>query len=155
MTKIMTSDADSGYSRLEDQIRWYDKKSMCAQRYYKTIKLIEVVCAASISLSSIYCSVIASVTGVLIVVLEAVQQLNQWHANWASYRSTCESLRHEKYCYIEKAGPYANIGSDQARVVLVERVESLISTEHSKWIRSVNNCKVKTDKISEEKSDTV
>jgi hypothetical protein len=39
---------NSGYLRLEQQIKWYDTKSKSAQRYYKYIKFFEIVCAALI-----------------------------------------------------------------------------------------------------------
>jgi hypothetical protein len=48
------------------------------------------------------------------------------------YRSTCEELRHEKYLYHGKAGPYATAETPYA--LLTERVESLISKEHAKWV---------------------
>src|SRR5262249_5612342 len=69
--------------------------------------------------------------GVFIVVLEGMQQLNQYHANWISYRSTCEALKHEKYLYLAQAGPYA--GAANPRAMLAERIESLVSQEHAKW----------------------
>ena len=34
--------------------------------------------------------------GALIVVLEGLQQLQQYQQNWASYRATCERLKHER-----------------------------------------------------------
>ena len=38
----------------------------------------------------------AGALGVLVVVFEGAQQLNQFHHNWVTYRGTCEALRHEK-----------------------------------------------------------
>ena len=70
----------------------------------------------------------------MIAILEGASQVNQWQHNWITYRSTCEALRHEKYTYIERADPYDIDDDKNARKLLVERVESLISTEHSKWI---------------------
>jgi hypothetical protein len=69
--------------------------------------------------------------GVLITVLEGMLHLNQYQQNWISYRSTCESLRHEKYTYLGKASPYANVAD--TRALLAERIESLVSQEHAKW----------------------
>jgi len=60
-----------------------------------------------------------------------LQQLNQYHTNWMSYRATCEALKHEKFLYAALAGPYA--GSANALALLAERVESLVSQEHAKW----------------------
>ena len=36
---------------------------------------------------------IPAALGALIVVLEGVQQLNQYQQNWSAYRSTCEALK--------------------------------------------------------------
>jgi hypothetical protein len=77
---------------------------------------------------------IVGALGAAIAVIEGLQQLNQYHANWISYRSTCEVLKHEKYLYLGKAGPY--IVAADARALLAERVESLVSQEHAKCASS-------------------
>lgn len=89
--------------------------------------------------------IIAAADGAIIVVLEAVQQLNQWQHNWVTYRSTCEALRHEKYTYLGRVGPYDDIDDTATRKVLVARVESLISTEHSKWVGRLQNEKMESN----------
>jgi hypothetical protein len=76
-------------------------------------------------------AVVTGSLGVLIAVLEGLLQLNQYHHNWIAYRSTCETLKHEKYLYLANAGPYATATS--AHVLLAERIESLVSQEHAKW----------------------
>ena len=72
----------------------------------------------------------------MIVVLESIQHLYQYQQNWITYRSTTEALRHERYLYLAKAGPYAE--GDQHRQ-LAERIEGLISQEHAKWTASHKN----------------
>ncbi|HEX8862979.1 MAG TPA: DUF4231 domain-containing protein [Actinomycetes bacterium] len=69
----------------------------------------------------------------VIVVLEGVQHLYQFQEHWITYRSTAEALKHERYLYLAKAGPYA--GEDRHRQ-LAERLEGLISQEHAKWTAS-------------------
>jgi hypothetical protein len=69
--------------------------------------------------------------GVLIAVIEGLQQLNQYHANWITYRGTCEDLKHEKHLFLAKAGPFA--AAADPRVLLAERIESTVSQEHAKW----------------------
>jgi hypothetical protein len=122
-------------ARLESQINWYDEKSLDNQKTYKVCKIIEMIAAAIIPFAAGY-SAPAFFTGglgVIIVVLEGVQQLFQYHNNWIAYRSTCESLKHEKYLYLGNAGPYLKVEDKIA--LLAERVESLVSKEHAKWIR--------------------
>ncbi|SRR5216684_1623646 len=128
-------DADPIKERLEDQISWYDRKSLANQKAFKRIKSVEIAAAAVIPFvatvrltSSIW---ITAGLGVLITVLEGLLHLNQYQQNWITYRSTCESLKHEKYTYLGKASPYANVADPHA--LLAERVESLVSQEHAKW----------------------
>lgn len=128
---------NSGYERLEQQIRWYDDKSGAAQRSFKLSKYLVFIASAAIPILALSNEkMLTALLGGFIAVCEAVQHVNQWHHNWITYRSTCEALRHEKYAYIERADPYDDLDPDQARRLLVERIESLISTEHSKWIAS-------------------
>lgn len=125
-------DADPTMERLEDQIGWYDRKSMSNQHTFKRMKVVEILAAALVPLfAGFNLPWIAGGSGALIAVLEGLQQLNQYHFNWITYRSTCESLRHEKYLYLAKAGPYAAAVDPHA--LLAERIESLVSQEHAKW----------------------
>jgi hypothetical protein len=128
-------DRDPIMERLEDQIAWYDRKSSANQRYFKRIKIVEIAAAAFIPLlSAVNLPRMTWVTGglgVLITILEGLLHLNQYEQNWIAYRSTCESLKHEKYIYLGKAAPYA--GAPDAHAMLAERIESLVSQEHAKW----------------------
>ena len=127
--------ADPIIERLEDQIAWYDGKSITNQRAYKRIKIAEIISAAIIPLLTglglPHTKVVIGGLGVVITVLEGLLHLNQYQQNWINYRSTCEALRHEKYTYLAKAAPYANVPDPYA--LLAERIESLVSQEHAKW----------------------
>jgi hypothetical protein len=140
-------EADATMERLEDQIRWYDRKSRSNQQFFKALKIVVIVNAALIPLlSGLKASawIIGSV-GVLIALVEGLQQLNQYQNNWTAYRSTCESLKHEKYLYLAKAGPYASV-VDEHRI-LAERIESLVSQEHAKWISSQDKILLTSKKL--------
>jgi Protein of unknown function (DUF4231) len=126
---------DPTYARLEDQIDWYDRKSRSAQRLFKRIKVVEILSAAMIPfLAAVpfqHDKLVTAGLGVLITILEGVLHLNQYQQLWNTYRSTCESLKHEKYTYLAHAGPYAVAADPHA--MLAERVESLVSQEHAQW----------------------
>jgi hypothetical protein len=126
---------DATMERLEDQIGWYDRKSISSQRYFTRIKMVVIAAAALIPfLSALSFSQLKWVTGglgVLITILEGTLHLNQYQHNWIGYRSTCEALKHEKYVYLAKAGPYA--AHPDPHALLAERIESLVSQEHAKW----------------------
>ncbi|MDB5555665.1 MAG: hypothetical protein JWL86_5649 [Rhizobium sp.] len=101
---------DATMARLEDQLDWYNRRSGSCQTNYKALKLTVIIAAAMIPLLSGAQLPFAPATGVpnwvlgglgaLIAIVEALQQLNQYHANWISYRSTSEALKHEKFLYL-------------------------------------------------------
>jgi hypothetical protein len=124
---------DPTIDRLEDQITWYDSRSNRNQQLFKVLKLVVIAAAAVIPfLAGIGTSAwMTGGLGVVIAVVEGLQQLNQYHANWIAYRSTSEALKHEKFLYLGKAGPYAAAADPHA--LLAERIESLVSQEHAKW----------------------
>jgi hypothetical protein len=125
---------DPTFERLEDQIRWYDRKSAENQRRFKIVKAIQLLAAAAIPVVATLDApaAIPAALGAAIVVLEGFLQLNQYQPNWSAYRSTCEALKHEKFLYLAHAGPYR--GCEDARALLAERIEGLVSQEHAKWV---------------------
>jgi hypothetical protein len=129
-------DFDPTMARLDDQIAWYDRRSSINQRVYKRMKLVEILAAALIPFlaawSFPHVLLVTAALGLLITVIEGTLHLNQYQENWIAYRSTCESLKHEKYAYLGKASPYTN-GVADPHALLAERVESLVSQEHAKW----------------------
>jgi hypothetical protein len=132
----VTDDAapdDAVLGRLEEQIEWYDGRSERCQLMYKWLKFVEIAAAAAIPLAAVFEAPlwVGAVLGTLIVLLAGLQHMNQYQTNWITYRSTCESLKHEKFLYLARARPYdeaANPGR-----MLGERVEAQISREHARW----------------------
>jgi hypothetical protein len=151
--KAMSSDNPT-LNRLDDQIEWYDRKSIANQRWFKWLKIIQIVAAAIIPFMAgfkhitlpIDTAIVIGGLGVLIVILEGLQSLNQYQHNWIAYRSTCEELKHEKYLWEAKAGPYLDVASADA--LLAERVESLISREHAKWVSTREKADKEIEKAS-------
>jgi len=77
---------------------------------------------------------VAGVLGVIVVILESMQGLYQFQQNWTNYRSTSERLKHERFLWLAKAGPYKDPDNPTLEALFAERVEALISTEHAKWV---------------------
>jgi hypothetical protein len=130
--------------RLENQMVWYDKKSMWNQNWHKRLKVAEIGIAASIpfwigamelvgevSIWSGVFKVIVALLGVLIAVASGVHGIYKFQENWMAYRTTCEMLKHEKYFYETECGPYQ--GVTDKLCLLVKRVEMLISQENTNW----------------------
>lgn len=130
------NDEDYISSRVDKQIAWYDRKSQGAQRWFKLLRGAEIVTAATIPLIAGFATEPFPVTltlgilGASIAVISATISLNQFQENWTEYRTTCESLKHEKFLYLTKAEPYHE---EEPFRLFVLRVESLISKENSAW----------------------
>jgi hypothetical protein len=122
------------WERLEDQIGWYDRRSVSAQAWYKRLKVLQLLVAAAVPvLAAVEATAwLTAAAGGVVLVLEGVQQLGQFQPNWLNYRSTAEALKHEKYLYLAGAGHYA--GTPEPNRVLAEQIEGLVSQEHARWV---------------------
>ena len=144
--EMVTEPKNPTLYRLKDQLDYYEKKSAWNQKMFKRLKIAEIIAAALIPFVAGISAIESGITvfgmnilpyiigalGVVVVVLEGLQSLYQFQNLWTSYRSTAEGLKHEKYLWLAKAGPYLN--AEKPEALLADRVEALISTEHAKWI---------------------
>jgi hypothetical protein len=121
------------WARLEDQVEWYDRKALANKQRYRQIKVLQLLAAASVPVAAALSAeewVVAALGG-LILVLEGIQQLGQYHDTWISYRGTCERLKHEKFLFLGGAPPYNRKNPER---LLTMRVEGLVSQEVAKWV---------------------
>ncbi len=134
--------------RVNDQISWYDRKSSSSQFRFKTLRIAEVIFAAAIPLIAgfnffgTYSAFIVGSLGACIAVCAALIGLGDYQENWVEYRTTCESLRHEKYLFMTKTEPY-DIGEPFG--LFVQRVEGLVSKENSVWSQHIRAQKKETN----------
>jgi len=124
-------------NRLEDQIRWYSRKSKSNQNWYKSLRVIELVAAVFIPFLAGYLKdipttkVTVGFLGLLVAIIAGLLSLYRFQELWIEYRTTCESLKHEKFLYLARTEPY---NAEEPFPLLVQSVETLISKEHSRWI---------------------
>lgn len=119
-------------ARLEDQLGWYDRKSIRAQRAYRILKLAQLVIGAAVPVVAglDFPPYVTATISAILVVSEGVQQLYQWQTNRVLYRRAAEALKREKYMYLAGVGEYA--GPDPAQK-LAARIELIFLDEHAKW----------------------
>lgn len=128
--------------RVDNQIKWYDKKSIWNQKMFKWLRIFEIILVAIIPVTSvipinnIITKVLTAVFGAIVSVIVGIQGLCKFHENWIRYRMIAESLKHEKYIYMTNndKNEFANF---------VQRIENIISHENINW----SNC----NKINEKK----
>lgn len=132
-------------NRLDNQIQWYDKKSQSHQKWYKFLQILELTAGFSIPIFTtlkIDCfEVWVTICSGLILLSEGLIALYNHQNNWIDYRKTSELLKHEKYMHSTNTGVYSNKAVPFK--LLVERVETLISSENINWANMVTNRKEK------------
>ncbi len=130
--------------RLQEQIDWYDAKSLASQRVFKLLRATEIVAAALIPfLSGISISnpsfrlvgtVVVGILGMAVTIIAGFLSLGQYQENWTEYRTTCESLMKEKFLFETGVEPY---NGEDAFPLLVQRVETLASKENTNWAQYI------------------
>jgi Protein of unknown function (DUF4231) len=124
--------------RLDDQIGWYDRKSIYNQRCYRLLKTMTFSASALVPIvansGQLGAGPTAALLGVLIVLVEGLLQLNQFQQLWIAYRSTAEALKHEQFLFLAHARPYDDADEGTRLRRLAEQVEALVSQEHARWV---------------------
>jgi hypothetical protein len=124
--------------RLENQIAWYEKKASENKNRFHYFQVIIIVASAIIPLVNLIdiplqTRVTSAILGAIITGITALTQLKKYQENWLIYRSTEESLKREKFLFLNSAGNYPNLSDDVKDKTLVESVEAILSSETSKF----------------------
>lgn len=127
-------------TRAAAQAKWYDRHANRARRWYSGIKLAQVTLGALVPAAAASQAgrdgspYLTGGLGVLIVVLEGVQQLFQFHGNWLLYRQTCVDLVTQRQLYLSGAGDYSTATAPVQ--LLATRVEAIIARELTTWMKA-------------------
>jgi hypothetical protein len=125
--------------RLQNQIDWYDRKSVQSQKWFKRLQVVAILAATTIPFLTGYITdttfllkLSVGLLGLSVAAITAILGLYKFQENWLEFRTTCESLKHEKYLFLTNSDPY---NAEDPFMLLVERIEGLISKENTSWIR--------------------
>ena len=128
--------------RVEGQIDWYNRNSVKNKILFRALQTCAIVFATSIPFLTGFISDqdpipknIIGILGLLTAIITGVVSLFKFQENWLTFRTTCESLKHEKYLFLTKSEPY---NSKDAFNIFVARVESLISKENTDWAQKMH-----------------
>jgi hypothetical protein len=125
--------------RLEKQIEWHSKKARHNKLRFRQLQITILVASAIIpiinvaNIGDVQTRIISSIIGGIILVITGVTQLEKYQENWILYRTSAELLKKEKYFFENNAGEYSKVDGPEKNKLLVERVESIVSSETSKY----------------------
>jgi hypothetical protein len=130
-------------TRLQEQIAWHSEKAKHNKLRFRMYQIVILIASAIIpiinvgsaetNIANYQTRIISSIIGAVIVVITGITQLEKYQENWILYRTSTELLKKEKYFFENNVGEYSNIGEEERNKLLVERVESIVSAETSKY----------------------
>src|SRR5215204_5290291 len=135
----MLNESNYVEDRLTGQMKWYESKANENKSRFQIFQTIIIIASVIIPLINLIESapfeirVISSILGGTVTGVTAFIQLKKYQENWLLYRATEENLKKEKYLFLYDAGPYSDAKDDNRKKILVERVESMISSETSQF----------------------
>ena len=139
------TDAREAYVRdlLNSRWRWFSEHASGQRALYLSVKVIQIVLAAAVPVAaSVHAPVaVTGGLGALVVVLEGVQQLFQWHDCWIRYRTAESALRRERFLYQARAGAYESAADPVA--LLAERIDQITSSEAAGWAKTFGSTSAK------------
>jgi Protein of unknown function (DUF4231) len=126
--------------RVQNEIDWYDRKSVSNQKTFRRLWMVEIVAAALIPFLSgllisipqfqVVGTVIVGALGVTVTINAGILGFGRHREQWLEYRTTCESLKKENFLFQTQVEPYTG---EDAFQLFVQRVEALVSNEHTNW----------------------
>lgn len=139
-----TERQDFVIGRVERQFHHFNSHARAQRAFYFAAKVTQIVLAAAVPVAaSVHAPVaLTGSLGASIVVLEGIQQVCQWHANWIRYRGTAESLRRELFMCRAGIGGYATAPDPVA--LLAEHMNEIATSEVAGWSTTFRSAPSKT-----------
>ena len=130
--------------RIDDQIEYYDKKSIHYKKMHENLTITTIILSASIAIIPAFTALIpnykntftflSAFFAAIITVLQTIDKLKKYNELFYQYRSTCEKLKQEKYLFLTNSGEYkTSHNAPTNEQLLVERCESIMATENGTW----------------------
>lgn len=125
--------------RVQKQRTWYEKKANKNKKRFISYQTVIIVLGAVIPVVVVfeaiipgldsYGGAITAVISAIIAIYAGLDKLKRPQPNWFNYRANEESIKKEEWLFKYKAGPYKNLSDEESDILLVERVESIISAD--------------------------
>lgn len=126
-------------TRVKRQREWYESKANTNKLTFLNYQTAIIVLGAIIPVLVAFEVVvpllkewggpIAALISAGIAIIAGLDKLKQPQPNWFNYRANEESIKKEEWLYKCRAGQYRGLSDEEAHLLLVERVESVISAD--------------------------
>jgi hypothetical protein len=113
------------WAAYRDQFASYSSDATTNRLSYQVARIVSLTAAAAVTVAAGLSATawVTAALGALIVVLEGLQQLFQWHENWIAYRTATETMRQHAIDFVAGVAPYDSAdGRDRlARLAVLRR----------------------------------
>ncbi|MEU1587483.1 DUF4231 domain-containing protein [Micromonospora sp. NPDC005710] len=114
---------------------WYDKKAVKAKATHLRTHTAAVVGGCLIpvlvSLDFPYVRAVTTVVSLIVAGAVSLESVFRYREHWKNYRSTEQTLGHERIHVLTRTGVYTDLDDATAFAALVERVEATIANENA------------------------
>lgn len=128
-------------NRVDDQIAWYDGKASFNKKRFHFLLVTVIVAGGLVPVCTLIGNIVGAdykppmqvliaSLGALVAILGSVVAVMRYQEQWLQYRSTSESLKYEKFMYLNSAGHY---DVENSFKLFVERIEGLMGRERVQW----------------------
>ena len=156
-------------NRLINQRKWYEVKATYSKKRFMNYQKIIILLGAIIPLVVVIdvtfdiniwgidnlSGLISAIIAAVIAIVAGFDKLQQPQTGWYNFRAAEEILKKEEWLYKYKAGHYSDMEEDVAEKLLVERIESAISSDMARFAQSKKEEKKEDkNKLDESLTDT-
>jgi hypothetical protein len=121
------------WQELNVQFRWYDRAAARTRLSYQILKVAALIAGAAVTVlaASRAPAAFTAALAASIVILEGIQQVFRFHANWIEYRAAAEALRQNAYLYVAAVDPYSDTST--RRATLANFLRDITRKENTAW----------------------
>lgn len=129
------------------QVEWYDKKSILNKRLTYLLQTpILILAALTPIFAALEYTTITVISSAFVAAGLSMLKFYKFESLWHTYRTTCETLKKEWVHHNMLIDVYTK--NEDPDKLFVERVESIISREQTRWVRTAGQNKEKGNSIT-------
>ena len=123
---------------LAGQRKWYSDHANALKKRGQLCALIVLATGAAVTFLQIFGNhtwepVATALCGGLVAIVEGWRQIARYDETWAAYRVASERMKREKRLYVNGAGAYKGLSDEEAFLVFIETIETIIAEEQRQY----------------------
>mgnify|MGYP006301466183 CR=1 FL=1 len=129
--------------RIDEHLKWFEIKAYQARRKYLYYRSLQTIILSTLpvlfifpnffNLNNFSFSLIGAVLSILALVITSLLQISNYDSQWQQYRLIAEQIKKERISFHMEVGEYSALEKEEQIKAYIERVESIIQSERSRW----------------------